>query len=109
MADAISSQSITMDELYIRDTIDLLIARKDEISIRFTVEIKIEKPTTACMDDGCWVSIVGSEEKVKTAKVGAGFFLAYFRPSVAAGQGHTKIMYVPVHVWFMAISRDHSS
>ena len=107
MADAISSQSITMDELYIRDTIDLLIARKDEISIRFTVEIKIEKPTTACMDDGCWVSIVGSEEKVKTAKVGAGFSLEYF--SVAAGQGHTKIMYVPVHVWFMAISRDHSS
>ena len=96
-----------MDELYIRDTIDLLIARRDEVSVRFTVEIKIEKPTTACMDDGCWVSIVGSEEKVKIAKVGAGFFLAYF--SVAAVQGHIKIMHAPVYVSYMAISRDHSS
>lgn len=59
---------LTVDELFIKDTIDLLIARKDEISIRFSVQIRIEKPDVT-VADGCWVNIHGNEDKVKLAKV----------------------------------------
>lgn len=75
MAKVTASQSnYTIVNLY-TTKVDLLIARKDEISIRFDVQMDLEKPEGSGVS-GCWVNIAGSPKKVETAKVGSYYSLS---------------------------------
>ena len=63
-----SKPTYTRDALHITQSIDALFARKDEITIRFSVQMDIERPMHS-EGDGCWVNISGESSNVAEAKV----------------------------------------
>ena len=61
-----ANESPVTDAIHINKAIPDLFARKDEITIRFNVQIRIEPPDAG---DGVWVEIAGEPNRVTLAKV----------------------------------------
>ncbi|XP_067943925.1 NEDD4-binding protein 1-like [Watersipora subatra] len=62
-----STSQLTLESIHVNKAVNALFARKDSISIRFSVQLNIERPTKS-QGDGCWVNISGDRNKVQEAK-----------------------------------------